>query len=239
MNPMDPRASIIHKRLAGIEHILMFASSKGGVGKSVCAAVTALLLARRGLRVGLLDLDFHGASAHIILGAPIGLPKEAGGILPQTAACGLAFMTIANFTGENAVPLRGEEISNALIELLAVTLWKERDYLIIDMPPGIGDELLDVIRLIRSAEAVVITTPSLVAEKVVQRLLDFLAELRIPVRGVIENMSGNRRRSGSRRGSGARIPVCPDLEEALGKPDRLVESTFAAALEEILTRLTG
>ena len=233
MNPTDPRSSIIDKRLAEVQRILMFASSKGGVGKSVCAAAAALLLARQGLRVGLLDLDFHGASAHIILGAPIGLPEESGGILPQTIAYDLAFMSIAEFTGENPVPLRGEEISNALIELFTITLWEKRDYLIIDMPPGIGDELLDVIRLIRRAEAVVVTTPSLVAEKVVGRLLDFLGELNIPIRGVIENMQPGRRPNGTG------IPFYPDLEEALGKPDKLVTSGFAGALEGILAKLVG
>jgi ATP-binding protein involved in chromosome partitioning len=238
MNPMDPRISIIDKRLAGIDRILMFASSKGGVGKSVCAAAAALLLAKRGLRVGLLDLDFHGASAHVILNAPMGLPEESGGILPRLIVYNLAFMSIANFTGENPVPLRGEEISNALIELLTVTLWKDRDYLIIDMPPGIGDELLDVIRLIKRAEAVVITTPSLVAEKVVGRLLEFLAGLHIPVRGVIENMKGvTESSSRSRPGSVSEIPFCSDLEGVLGKPEKLAESRFAVALEGILMRL--
>lgn len=215
------------------------------MGKSACAATTALLLARRGFRTGLLDLDFHGASAHLFVNAPAGLPHENRGILPHSAAFGLGFMSIASFTGEQAVPLRGDDISNALIELLTVVIWGRRDFLIVDMPPGIGDELLDLHRLVDGADTVVIGTPSQVALKVVRRLLLLLAELVVPVRGIIENMTTDRTAM-SRMTTDLSVPYLgalpfdPELEESIGVPEKLLQTAFARKLEKILLpALTG
>jgi ATP-binding protein involved in chromosome partitioning len=101
-------------------------------------------------------------------------------------------MSFAAFSRENAVPLRGGEVSEALLEMLAVTIWGPLDFLLLDMPPGIGDELLDVLRLLAGAEFVVVATPSALALRVVERLLALLEELRLPVRGLIENMAHSR-----------------------------------------------
>ena len=151
---IDPRLSIIDKRFRNIKRILVFASGKGGVGKSSSSVVTALSLADKGYKTGLLDLDFHGASDHIFLGTELAFPEESYGILPYKGAFDLRFMSIVPFTGEHGVPMRGEDISNALIELLAITIWDQLDFLIIDMPPGIGDEVLDLIRFLKRSEIV-------------------------------------------------------------------------------------
>jgi ATP-binding protein involved in chromosome partitioning len=98
-------------------------------------------------------------------------------------------MSFAAFSRESAVPLRGAEVSQALLEMLAVTIWEPLDFLLLDMPPGIGDELLDVLRLLPRTEFAVVATPSALALQVVERLLALLEELRLPVRGVIENMA--------------------------------------------------
>jgi len=267
---IDPRLAVIQRRLERIGRIVVFSSGKGGVGKSLCSSVGALLLARRGMRVGLLDLDFHGASTHIFLGASLGFPEEEHGILPlpvgdEAAVRGsLRFMSVAAFTGDRAVPLRGEAVSNALIELLAVTIWGELDVLVVDMPPGIGDEVLDLVRFMERSEIVAISTASEVSVRVVERLLGMFLELGMPVLGVIENMALPERAEakGSRPApspwvSGGRwigksgaladrdvpslgsIAFIPEVEQALGSPARLLESAFADSLDRALGRAAG
>src|SRR3990172_12608597 len=164
---VDPRTSIINERLSKIGRIMAVSSGKGGVGKSMVATALALSLAKEGCRVGLFDLDFTGPSTHIILGVPSNVqPKEDKGIVPPTFE-GLAYMSLVYFVGDNPAPLRGADVSNALLELLSITQWGELDFLIIDMPPGIGDVVLDLVRLIQRIEFLIVTTPSLLAFEVV------------------------------------------------------------------------
>jgi ATP-binding protein involved in chromosome partitioning len=242
---IDPRLSVIERRLSAIKRILVFSSGKGGVGKSICSSVASLILAREGQRIGLLDLDFHGASTHVFLGATLRFPEESRGLIPLSVREGLEFMSIAAFTGEKAVPLRGNGVSNALIELLTVTIWGELDYLIVDMPPGIGDEVLDLIRLMGRSEVVVISTPSVVSLRVVERLLRMFLEIEVKVRGIIENMCPQNRVSDLQTEVveelgidhlGA-IPYYPDLEGAIGSPDKLLSSHFGSTLAKILAAL--
>src|SRR5512136_1450517 len=134
---IDPRTSVIEHRLGVIGRIVAVSSGKGGVGKSLVATTLALALARKGHRVGLFDLDFTSPSTHLILGAGGVKPKEDKGVLPADV-CGLEYMSLVYYTSDQAAPLRGIDTSNALIELLAVTIWGRLDFLVIDMPPGIG-----------------------------------------------------------------------------------------------------
>lgn len=185
---IDPRTSIITKRLSKIHHIVAVTSGKGGVGKSMVSTALALSLAKEGCRVGLFDIDFTGPSTHIILGVPKTVqPKEDKGIVPATVN-GLEYMSLVYFVAGKATPLRGQDVSNALIELLAVTQWGELDYLIIDMPPGIGDPVLDLVRLVERIEFLIVTTPSLLAFEVVKKQVEVLSELKMPIVGVVENM---------------------------------------------------
>ncbi len=241
---LDPRISIIEKRLFRIKHILVFASGKGGVGKSCCSSVAALLLARSGKRTGLLDFDFHGASDHLFLGNKLHFPEEEFGILPLETAFNLKFMSIAVFTGEHGVPMRGYDITNAILELLAVTIWGELDYLIVDMPPGIGDEVLDLIRFMERSEIIIVSSPSSVSVKIVKRLLVMFLELGMNVKGLIENMTqGDTNSSSSVRrlaeetnisflGS---LPYDDDLETAIGNPEHLVQTGFSETMGIILS----
>jgi ATP-binding protein involved in chromosome partitioning len=185
---MEPRTSVIEKRLKHIRRIIAVASGKGGVGKSLVASSLALHLSQKGYRVGLLDLDLYGPSSHIILGVKKTFPTEEKGIIPPVVH-GISFMSIVYFTEEKPSPFRGIDISNIILELLAITQWGSLDFLIIDMPPGIGDETLDVIRYMKTSEFLVVSSPSKVAMGAVGKLLTILVELKKPVLGVIENMT--------------------------------------------------
>jgi len=184
---IDPRLDVIGKRLEPVRRIIPVSSAKGGVGKSVCAALLALSFSQGGYRTGLLDLDFQGASAHLLLDVRLEFPEEESGIKPLRAG-NLDFMSFVAFSREHAVPLRGSEVSQAMLELLAITIWDPLDILLIDMPPGIGDEIFDVLRYLRHPEFLVVTTPSRLVLHVVERLLAMLSELKVPMVGVIENM---------------------------------------------------
>ena len=224
---IDPRPAVIAARLAPVRRILPFASAKGGVGKSVCSALTALTMRQAGLRAGLLDLDFQGASAHLALGAELRFPEERGGIRPLRVRDGLDFVSFAAFSREKAVPLRGPEVSEALLELLAVTVWDPLDFLIVDMPPGIGDELLDVLRFLPGPEFVVIATPSAFALDVVERLLSLLGQMRLAVRGLIENMARPQESGAAELARRHKLPLLgsipylPEIEALLSSADPL------------------
>jgi len=236
---MDARVSVIDKRLKNIKRIISVASGKGGVGKSLVASSLALNLSRKGFKVGLLDLDLYGPSSHIILGVKDVFPKEEKGIIPPNVH-GINFMSIVYFTEDKPSPFRGIDISNIIVELLAITQWGSLDFLIIDMPPGIGDETLDVIRLIKKSEFLVVCTPSKVALGAVNKLLRILKELKIPIIGVLENMSMTRSSFIKNEIDGMKLPYLGRisfdnaLEESIGKPDKLLESDFMEDLDDLL-----
>ncbi len=239
----DPRAAVVGKRLAGVKRVIAFSSAKGGVGKTMCTVVSALALARGGRHVGILDLDMQGASAHLFLGIKPRLPEEKEGILPLPVAHGVSLMSVAPFTGERGLPLRGAEISDAILELLAVTIWGPAELLLIDMPPGMGEEILDLSRLVPRLEALVVSTPAAVSISVVERLLSMLKELRVPVPAVIANMvqeSAGPVRDLAGRAGVARVfevPLDPSIEAAVGNPVALANSAAGRALTTALVSL--
>ena len=184
---IDPRVEVITSRFSKVGMVVAVSSSKGGVGKSMVSVALALSLAERGKRVGLLDLDFTSPSTHLILGVEGLYPKEERGIIPPKVY-DLSYMSIVHYSLENPAPLRGSDVSNAIIELLAITRWEEIDYLVIDMPPGLGDATLDMIRLIPRISFLVVSTPSRLAYESVRRLLTLLKDQQLHTLGLIENM---------------------------------------------------
>lgn len=240
---MEVRTSVIDKRLQNIKKIIPVASGKGGVGKSLVASTLALNLAKKGHKVGLLDLDLYGPSSHIILGVKkTGFPEEDKGIIPPDVN-GIKFMSIVYFTEDKPSPFRGVDITNIIIELLAITQWGDIDYLVIDMPPGIGDEVLDVIKYIKNGEFLVVTTPSKVAMGAVSKLLKLLKELNIPTIGVIENMVMTKSSFIKNEINQMKIPylgLIPfdhDLEKSIGLPHKLVETDFMRDLDKIVEKI--
>lgn len=238
----DPRLEVIGRRLADVGKIVAVSSGKGGVGKSVIATTLALSLNRRGFRVGLLDLDFTSPSTHLILGVEDLRPIEEKGIIPPTAH-GLRYMSIVYYAVDQPAPLRGVDISNAIIELLAVIQWGDLDYLVVDMPPGISDAALDMIRLIRNVKFLLVTTPSVVAFETVRKLIALLQKLNVPVVGVIENMVMNplSRIHENFEMLGVHclgaINYDCELEQTLGNVDELLKTRFAKAIDVITSKV--
>ncbi len=235
---MDPRTTVINKRLRRIKRIIAVSSGKGGVGKSLVATTLALALSRRGYKVGLFDLDFTSPSTHLIIGVKDVSPKEDKGIIPPVVK-GLTYMSIVYFSGDQTAPLRGADVSNVLIELLAVTQWGELDFLVIDMPPGIGDTVLDLIRLVKRIEFLIVTTPSRLAFETVKKQVRLLQNLKIPIIGVIENMKMNRTKNIALETEklGVKfllgIPFNIQVEEAIGDITKLRDTAIAKKVDQI------
>lgn len=235
---IDPRAEMINGRLKEIGRIIAVSSGKGGVGKSLVATNLALALSQQGYKVGLFDLDFTSPSTHLILGAKDAKPKEEKGIVPPTVN-GLAYMTIVYFSGDQATPLRGEDVSNALIELFSVTQWGKLDFLIIDMPPGISDAVLDLVRLVKNIEFLIVTTPSLLAFETVKKQVSLLRDLKVPIIGIVENMKMNEANTIEHEAEklGVKfltgIPFDPKVEEAIGDAAKLGDTIIAKKIRQV------
>jgi ATP-binding protein involved in chromosome partitioning len=235
---MDPRTTVINERLSRIGRIIAVSSGKGGVGKSLVATTLALELARSGYKVGLFDLDFTSPSTHLIMGVKNVQPKEDKGIIPPVMK-GLAYMSLIHFSGDQAAPLRGVDVSNALIELLAVTQWGELDFLVLDMPPGIGDAVLDLVRLVKRIEFLIVTTPSRLAFETVKKQVCLLQDLQVPIIGVVENMKMNKSENIARETEKlglkflAGIPYDPEVEDAIGDLTKLRSTTIAKKIQEV------
>jgi ATP-binding protein involved in chromosome partitioning len=240
---MDPRLSIIDKRLSKIGRVIAVASGKGGVGKSLVASSLALNLSKKKFKVGLIDLDLYGPSSHIILGvSDYNFPEEDKGILPQKID-DINFMSIVYFTEDKPAPLRGIDITNIIIELLAITQWGNLDYLIIDMPPGIGDETLDVIKLVKKSEFLIITTPSKVAFAAVNKLIKILKELKLPIIGIVENMQMKQSNLIFDKVKRIGLPYLntikfdENLEDSLGNLDLLNNTGFMKDFDKIIEKI--
>jgi len=240
---MEVRTSVIEKRLSKIKRVIAVASGKGGVGKSLVASSLAINLSKKGYKVGLMDLDLYGPSSHIILGvSDFSFPEEEKGIIPPDVG-GIKFMSLVYFTDDKPSPFRGMDIHNIIIELLAITQWGELDFLIIDMPPGIGDETLDVIHLIKRSEFLVVSIPSQVAMGAVSKLLKILKELKLSVAGVIENMKIRESNLVCEEVQKlgfkylGQIGYDWDLEESIGMPDKLANTKFMKEFDGIVQKL--
>lgn len=180
--------------LGRIRHKIMVLSGKGGVGKSTVAANIAVSLAMEGNKVGLLDTDFHGPSIPTLLNLEGKRPGSDGkAILPVEFSEGLKVMSIGFLlpNQDDAVIWRGPMKMSVIKQLLTEVNWGDLDYLIIDFPPGTGDEALSVAQLIPGTDgAVIVTTPQDLSLNDVKKCINFCKQLSVPVLGVVENMSG-------------------------------------------------
>ena len=184
----------IRKRVQQIKHQVVVLSGKGGVGKSTVAANLALSLALEGKRVGLLDIDIHGPSIPAIMGLTnTKVTGDGKVILPVKFNEYLKVISIGFLleSQDTAVIWRGPMKYNAIKQFLKDVEWGTLDFLIVDSPPGTGDEPLSIIQLLEHADgALIVSTPQQLALLDVRKCITFCRQLNLPVLGVIENMSG-------------------------------------------------
>jgi Mrp family chromosome partitioning ATPase len=168
-------------------------SGKGGVGKSSVASYLALELARRnGYRVGLLDIDLHGPSIPKMFGLHGRLDVTDNEILPHEYRPNLKIVSIESMLddADSAIIWRGPVKHGVIKQFLADCRWEDLDFLVIDSPPGTGDEALSVARLIPDAKALIVTTPQEVALADVRKSINFCRKVGMQILGLVENMSG-------------------------------------------------
>jgi Mrp family chromosome partitioning ATPase/predicted Fe-Mo cluster-binding NifX family protein len=191
-NKMDQEK--LEGRLSRIRHKILILSGKGGVGKSTVAVNLAVALAAAGKKTGLLDVDIHGPSVPKMLGIEnMPLHGNDGSINPLEVGDNLRVMSIGLLlrSTDDAVIWRGPMKMNVIKQFLSDVEWGDLDYLVIDSPPGTGDEPLSVAQLVPDADgAVIVTTPQTVALIDVRKCVTFCRQLGLPVIGVVENMSG-------------------------------------------------
>ncbi len=181
------------RALKRIRHKVVVMSGKGGVGKSSVAVSLALSLARRGYKVGLMDVDLHGPNVLRMLGLqqPLDL-QHAQFHLPPDLFDTLRVVSIEMLMRDRdmAVIWRGPLKHQLIRQFLTEVQWDDLDYLVVDCPPGTGDEPMSVAQTIPDAKAVIVTTPQEISLADVRKSLNFCEKINMPVLGIVENMSG-------------------------------------------------
>ncbi len=185
---------LIEKTLKKIKYKIAILSGKGGVGKSTISANIALYLAKKGYKTGIMDVDFHGPSVPRILGISEDKAELTDGkIISVKVGENLKVLSLGNIIPDikEAVIWRGPVKISLIKQFIEYSDWEELDYLIVDCPPGTGDEPLSILQLLGADTGVIIlTTPQKVAVDDVRRSITFCNRVGNPVLGLIENMSG-------------------------------------------------
>ncbi len=215
------------KRLGQIKYKLIIFSGKGGVGKSFVTANLAAALARKGFEVGVLDADIHGPSIPKMFGIH-GQAMYAGpaGLLPVVGVGGVRVVSADLMLPdeETALIWRGPLKTGFIRELLSMVAWGPLDFLLVDLPPGTGDEPLTIAQLIKDLSgAIVVTTPSDLTRIIVKKSITFCKQLKVPLLGIVNNMSH------------FTCPVCGTKHYIFGRAGtpRLTEETGVRLLADI------
>lgn len=250
----------VKRSMSRIRSKLLVLSGKGGVGKSTVAANLAMSLASSGKKVGLLDVDIHGPSIPKMMGLESAEPAAGGGaIRPVMAGPNLSVMSMGFLlqNATDAVVWRGPIKAGLIRQFLSEVAWGDLDVLVVDCPPGTGDEPLSVAQMLGAGTAaVVVTTPQAMAIADVRRSVTFCQKLQLQVLGIVENMSGfvcpHCSKSTDLFGAGGgealaremkvkflgSIPLDPQIVESgdTGKPfaSRLTESSSARAFDHVV-----
>jgi ATP-binding protein involved in chromosome partitioning len=186
-------------RIPNVAHVLAIASGKGGVGKTTVTVNLALALAERGARVGLFDADIYGPNVPLMLGvrrtkpasglAPIGRADNTP-YIPALNRYGLRVMSIGLLVGETeALVPDPMHVGLLVTRTLRDVIWGDLDYLLIDLPPGTGEPLHTLLRTVQVDSAIVVTTPQDLSLLDASRSLGLFREAKVPILGVVENMS--------------------------------------------------
>jgi len=259
----------LQERLGKIKHKILILSGKGGVGKSTVAANVACSLALKDFQTGLLDVDFHGPSIPTLLKLEgQAVYSGPGGLMPIDYSQHLKVMSLGFLlkNQDDAVIWRGPVKMQVMKQLLEDVLWGTLDYLVMDFPPGTGDEPLSMSQLIPDADgAIIVTTPQDLSLNDVRKSINFCHKVKIPVLGVVENMSGFTcphcqgivdvfKRGGGEAMANrmgvpflGRIPMTPLIVEASddGRPfvekqrDAEVSRMFACMVDDLVGKING
>ncbi len=241
------------RRLSRAERLLMVASGKGGVGKSLISMSLASTLSEMGRKVGLLDLDVHGPSIPQVFRSERLIRATKHGLEPLKID-GLELMSLGYIVRGSPVPLGGEDKMSLLKMMVALTNWSNLDYLVVDLPPGTGDEMLLAIRALKRhprSGAVLVTLPSMLSLSVVRRALDLLRGEGVSVLGIVENMAYIRCGGEAVRPFGSldyaslgvnvlgSLPLDPAVEEAIasGKPPHKASREVMEAISAVASRI--
>lgn len=184
---------MIEDNLARIGRKILVMSGKGGVGKSTVASYVALLLSAEGHKVGLLDVDLHGPTIPHLMKVQGGLDMpEEGVVRPYRFSDKLSIVSLEMVLGDKdtAVIWRGPLKISAIRQFISDIDWGDLDYLIVDSPPGTGDEPLTVAQTIPDAEALIVTTPQEISLADVRKSINFCRQVKMKIIGVVENMGG-------------------------------------------------
>lgn len=196
-NPWEKKTQeqdLIKEKMSQIKHKIAVISGKGGVGKTLVTVNLATMLAKSGKKVGVFDADLTGPCVPKMLGLK-GKRLDAGpaGIGPAEGPLGLKVVSMDFLlpSDESPVIWRGPLKMGAIRQFLGEVAWGELDYLLVDLPPGTGDESLSILQLLPEMEGVVIVTiPSEVSQGVVKKAVTFARQMNVPVFGIVENMAG-------------------------------------------------
>ncbi len=264
MKMIQEQQKIVVQKMNRIKYKIGVLSSKGGVGKSFVTATLAMGLALRGKKVAILDADFHGPSIPKMMGLPTGmglLAKPDGSIVPAEGPLGIKVISVGLMLPSDETPLiwRGPLKTSAIRELLAFTDWEDTEFLLIDLPPGTGDEQLTIAQLIPKLTGfLLVTIPSEVSKLVVKKAAAFAKKLNEPLLGIIENMTYFECPDGTKHyifGKGAakeiadefgipylgEVPIDPRIRETNDRGEvfflKYGDSKTASILSEITERL--
>lgn len=191
---MQAEDRAIAATLRNIQYKIFVMSGKGGVGKSSVTVNTAAALARQGYKVGILDVDMHGPSVPNLLGldSAIEADPQTGLLLPARYSENLAVISMDSLLQDRdqAILWRGPKKSAAIRQFIADVKWGALDFLLIDSPPGTGDEHMTVLKSVPDAQCVVVTTPQEISLADVRKAINFLKYAEADILGIVENMSG-------------------------------------------------
>ncbi len=185
----------IKEKLKHIKNKILVMSGKGGVGKSSVAAYLSVVLAKKGFKIGLMDVDLHGPSIPRLLGlkGSIQPSEKAGKAMPVNFLPNMQVISIESLMGENtdaATIWRGPLKIGVIRQFISDIEWSDLDYLVIDSPPGTGDEPLTVAQTIPDAKALIVTTPQEISLADVRKSINFCRQVNMEIIGLVENMSG-------------------------------------------------
>ncbi len=189
----DARDAAVGQALGKIKNKILVMSGKGGVGKTSTSVNLSVALSQRGFKVGLMDVDLHGPDVPRMLGLD-GMPdvSASGKLNPVRYSDNLSVISIESLTPgkDDAIIWRGPVKYSAIQQFIGDVDWGDLDFLVIDAPPGTGDEPLTVAQTISDAKALIVTTPQEVSLADVRKSINFCKTVKLDVFGVIENMSG-------------------------------------------------